>query len=63
MRRDLTRRQWAAALGASAAAARAQTPPSEDALAEARRRVAGALERLQEFQLPAGTEPAFVFKP
>ncbi len=63
MRRDLTRREWAAALGASAAASRAQTPPSEDALAQARREVAAALARLQEFKLPAGTEPAVVFRP
>jgi hypothetical protein len=64
MRGILTRREWAAALGATAAtAAHAQTAASDDALADARDDVREALERLRKFNLPAATEPAFVFKP
>ncbi len=64
MRANLTRRQWAAALGAATAmTARAQTPAPGDAAADARHDLQDALDRLRRFKLPEATEPAFVFRP
>lgn len=70
VRATMTRREWAAALAASAApAALAQAPASEreaspeELLTEAKADVRRSAERLHKFDLPMATEPAFVFKP
>ncbi len=59
----ITRREWAAALTATAAAAQAQTQPAAGLVAEARSEMRQDIEQLGKFPLPAATEPAFVFKP
>jgi hypothetical protein len=59
----ITRREWAAALGVTAAAAQAQTQPAADLMAEARSEVRQDIEQLVKFPLPPAAEPAFVFKP
>jgi hypothetical protein len=69
MQVKITRREWAAALAASAAPALAQTPSSErqasadEMLAEARSDARRDASELRKFVLPPATEPAFVFKP
>jgi hypothetical protein len=68
MRAKITRREWAAALGVTAAAAQAQAPPAAqqtaaDLLAEARSEVRQDIERIGKFPLPAAAEPAFIFRP
>jgi hypothetical protein len=69
MRVRMTRREWAAALAASAAPMPAQTvspelqASAEEMLAQAKSDVRRDVEQLQRFALPAVTEPAFVFKP
>ena len=64
----VTRREWAAALAATATAARAQTQPGAPQTAaglkaEASGEVRRDIGQLDKFPLPAATEPAFVFKP
>jgi len=62
----VTRREWAAALGASVAAPAQVTPPGQSPdqlLAGAAGEIHKAVARLEEFKLPMEAEPAFVFKP
>jgi len=62
----VTRREWAAALGASVAAPAQVTTPdqtSDQILAEAAGEIRQAAAHLEEFKLPMEAEPAFVFKP
>ena len=63
MRAKITRREWAAALCVTAAAAQAQTQPAADLMAEARNEVRQDIEQLGKFPLPPAAEPAFVYKP
>jgi hypothetical protein len=64
-----TRREWAAALAATAAPVLAQAPPAErpaapgDASAQARADLLRATGQVRSFALPEAAEPAFVFKP
>ena len=63
----ITRREWAAALGAAAAAparAAAPAPEADDGvlLAEARGDIQQAMTVLEKFNLPIAAEPAFVFR-
>lgn len=65
MSTKLNRREWAAALAVSAAAAaQPDTPPQTPAaeLEAARKRQRGMLERVRKFELPASIEPAFRFE-
>ncbi|RPI17592.1 MAG: hypothetical protein EHM65_02950 [Acidobacteriales bacterium] len=62
MRIKITRREWAAALAATAVPIPAQTP-ADETLAEARAEIRADIERLEKFPLPMAAEPAFVFKP
>ncbi len=64
----ITRREWAAAIGASVAAPAQVTTPgpdqtSDEIQAEARAEVRQSAERLEKFKLPVTAEPAFIFKP
>jgi len=64
----ITRREWAAAIGASVAApAQVTTPGAEqtadEILAEARAEVRQSVAQLEKFNLPVTAEPAFIFKP
>ncbi len=68
MRARITRREWAAALGATAAVAQAQAPPATappvaGLIAEARSEVQSDIEQIGKFPLAASAEPAFIFKP
>jgi hypothetical protein len=68
MRGKITRRQWAAVLGAAAATAPARTQPpvsqtAAELAAEAGSEVRHDIELIGKFPLPASAEPAFVFKP
>jgi hypothetical protein len=61
----VTRREWVAALAASAAArAQSDHPPEtpEEELAAARERQRGSLKTLDKFELPMSAEPAFRFE-
>jgi hypothetical protein len=63
-----TRREWAAAIGASATAPAQVTPPgaaqtAEEIQAQARAKARQSAERLEKFKLPMTAEPAFIFKP
>jgi len=64
----ITRREWVAALGVTAAAAQTQAQPAAsqsagDLLAEARSELRQDIEQVGKFVLPAAAEPAFIFKP
>lgn len=61
----ITRREWAAALGASVGtpAQVASQDLTTDLVAEAAGDLRKAATRLEEFKLPVEAEPAFVFKP
>jgi hypothetical protein len=60
----LTRRELAAALASSAAAAQnpASAPSPEEALKAARERIRANGEALSKERIPAETEPAFQFQ-
>ena len=64
----ITRREWAAAIGASVAAPAQVTTRGADQTADqiqiqARAEVRESAERLEKFKLPMTAEPAFIFKP
>lgn len=66
VRAKMTRRQLAAALASSAALARAQEEPKatpDELLAQEKKDVREGSEKLEKFNVPMATEPAFVFKP
>lgn len=66
MKTDVTRRELAALLPpmlAAEAFAAQRAPGEADPLEIARKRLSDAMRRLEEFELPAAVEPAFVFKP
>ena len=68
MIKDITRREMAVAL-VTTAPALAQVPASpeekaqKDPLEAARAKVRGSIKKLDDYDLPMATEPAFVFKP
>jgi len=64
----ITRREWAAAIGASATATAQVTTlgadqTADEILTQARAEVRQSAERLEKFKLPMTAEPAFIFKP
>ena len=61
----ITRREWAAALGAATSAPAQVVSPDQttDLVAVAAGDIRKAAAQLEEFKLPADAEPAFVFKP
>ncbi len=67
MQIQTTRRQWGAALAASAVPMFAQVSAgreaSSDEALEAEAFVRRQVEQVHSFALPEGTEPAFMFKP
>ena len=68
MSRDITRREMAVALVASAPAlAQVAADPEEkarkDPFEAAREQVRRSVKKLDDYDLPMATEPAFVFKP
>lgn len=65
---ELTRRQVAAALAAAAfpapgATAAPEAASAADRLAKARREIRETVAKMEKFDLPFATEPAFIFKP
>ena len=63
---EITRREWAMALGGAVSAPSqpaASGESAEEILAEVQAEARRTAERLDGFSLPVSAEPAFIFKP
>jgi len=63
VQRDITRRDWVAAIALAAAPAPAQTPDQATVISEARSEIRQDAEVLKKFPLPLAVEPATIFRP
>lgn len=63
VQRNITRRDWVAAVALAATPARAQTPAQAALVSEARSEIRQDAEVLKKFPLPTAVEPATVFRP